>query len=169
MTDTHILVLGGGQIGRRLAEDLTDHPATGDVGFVDGSETAVETARSNGVTATHAPVTDTDSTAVETARDAEIVILTGDNDGMNLLLAQRLRLRDADIDLVVLVNDPRNRDAFDELDVDTICVAETTAAALDVRVSALTTAKENADSIGDSPTRGAVAEGSDRSTDRMVR
>ena len=169
MTGTHILVLGGGQIGRHLAEDLTDHPATGDVGFVDGNQTAVEAAGSNGVTATHAPVTDSGSTAVETARDAEIVIFTGDNDGVNLLLAQRLRLRDADIDLVVLVNDPRNRDAFDELDVDTVCVAETTAAALGVRISALTTAEGEANSIEGSPTQDAVAEGSDRSADRTVR
>lgn len=173
MTDIHVSVLGGGQTGRRLAEDLAAHSTAGDIRFVDDSEPAVERADANGVRATHTPVTDAESAVVEAATDAEIAVLVGDNDGMNLLLAQRLRLRDADLDLVVLVNDPRNREAFGALDVETVCVAQATVAALGVQISELTPMEGGPDAFDRECARAIDAEddrseNGDLTTDRTV-
>jgi len=53
----------------------------------------------------------------------EAAILAAPSDSANLLSAQRLRVASGDIDVVVRLNDPRNRAAFADLDVRTVCAA----------------------------------------------
>lgn len=59
-----------------------------------------------------------------------MVIVATESDGRNLLLAQQLRTRFDVGRLVVVVNDPRNRSAFDLSRVHVVCVATVLGAAV---------------------------------------
>jgi Trk K+ transport system NAD-binding subunit len=162
MIDAHVLVLGGGQVGCRLAEDLFKDGADGvTVGFLDGDETAVERAIGAGVRAAQAPVSDADSTVVAATARADRAFLASGSDSTNLLLAQRIRLSEADIETVVVINDPRNREAFEALGVETVCLAAILSEGVREQVSGGLTAAP-----GRSGGEGDARSAQDRSPDR---
>ena len=131
MIDSHILVLGGGQIGCRIAEDLlAEAPETRDVGFIDGSRTAVERATAAGIDAVCIPVDGSGSSVVEAASGVDVAILVTGSDSTNLLLSQRLRMQVPDATVVVVIDDPRNREVFETLGVEVVCTAKTVSAAV---------------------------------------
>jgi voltage-gated potassium channel Kch len=112
-----ILVVGGGQVGRRLAERLA---AGARVHHLDDDPAAVRD-----------PTEHEASLAVDLTRPAALaatgvgpndtaVVVTGD-DGRNLLVAQHLRRRVGVRKVVVVPTDPRNRVAFDIPGVSILC------------------------------------------------
>ncbi|RDI70095.1 NAD-binding protein [Halopelagius longus] len=118
---TQTLIVGGGHVGRLLARRMDERREA--VHFVDDSETAVRRARENGVPAREATLTSPRSLDDVGAGDAETAIAVSLEDSVNLLVAQLLRCRFDVPRIVVLVNDPRNHDAFDGLGVESVCAA----------------------------------------------
>lgn len=120
------LIVGGGHAGRVLAEMLATR--LDGVTYVDEDSRAVSLAGRIGLSAREVALTDPRALA-DVGPDAETAIAAADDDGVNLLLAQLLRTR-YDVDRVVLrMNDPRNRDAFADLDVEAVCASSVFAAA----------------------------------------
>jgi NhaP-type Na+/H+ or K+/H+ antiporter len=124
-----VIVVGGGKVGRALAERLEDRGEN--VVLVEEDVGIVEVARNEGHTVHHGDGTDTDvlrSAGAENART--IVAATGDDD-VNLLVAQLANSK-FDIETVLArVNQPNNVDAFEELGVRTISSVLATAQAID--------------------------------------
>jgi NhaP-type Na+/H+ or K+/H+ antiporter len=124
-----VLVVGGGKVGRALAERLEDRGEN--VVLVEEDVAVVEVGRNAGHAVHHGDGTDTDvlrSAGAENART--IVAATGDDDA-NLLVAQ-LASSKFDIETVLArVNQPDNVDAFEELGVRTISSVLATAQAID--------------------------------------
>ncbi|WP_380677991.1 NAD-binding protein [Salinigranum sp. GCM10025319] len=123
-----VVIVGGGQTGRRLAEQLA---ADRSVHHADESATAL--ARPRGYETSHVQdVTSTTAlTAIGVTADDVAIVLAG-RDSRTLLVTQLLRTTfDVERIYAVLV-DPRNRDAFDIPGVAVICgAAAVTDAVLD--------------------------------------
>ena len=130
-----VVIVGGGQIGRRLAERLVPDQS---VHHVDEVATAV--ASPSGYEASHAPDITT-ATALATAdvsADDVAVVLAG-RDSRTLLVTQLLRTRFGVERVCAVLNDPRNRDAFDIPGVTVVCGAGVVAdAVLDTTVDVAT-------------------------------
>lgn len=115
------LVLGGGATGLEVASELAARGRS--VTLVDEA-TTVGRARRAGVDA-HESALDTAKRAVD--RTAATVVVATGSDARNLLLAAAApRSFDAER-VVALVNDPRNRPAFDDAGVETVCVSRSVA------------------------------------------
>ena len=124
-----ILVIGGGRVGRSLAERLEDRGEN--VVIVEQDQQVVETARNAGFTAHHGDGTDTDVLRSAGIDNARIVVgATGDDD-VNLLVSQLARSKFDPETILARVNDPDNADAFEELGVRAISATLATAQAMD--------------------------------------
>lgn len=112
-----VVVVGGGQVGRRLAARLA---RDAQVHHLDDDEGAVRDPE--GYDASCAPDLTAPAALATTGADADhtAVVVTGD-DGRNLLVAQHLRGRLGVGHVVVVLSDPRNRPAFDIPGVSVIC------------------------------------------------
>ena len=125
-----VLVVGGGQVGRRLAARLARgarvHHLDDDAGAVRDPE-GYDASTASDLTAPAALA----ATGVDA--DYTAVVVTGD-DGRNLLVAQHLRGRLGVGHVVVVLSDPRNRPAFDIPGVAVICRGEVLADALPTAV-----------------------------------
>lgn len=121
-----VLIVGGGQTGRRVAEHLA---ADRSVHHVDDVATAV--ARSRGYEASHAP--DLSSTAALAATGVTAgdlaVVMTG-RDGLTLLVTQLLRTTFGVERIRAVLTDPRTKDAFDIPSVTVVCGASAVADAV---------------------------------------
>src|SRR5699024_8639515 len=124
-----IVIVGGGTVGRGLAERFATHDENPIL--VESDPDIARRARDDGHT-----VRVGDGTDREVLRDAGIdnaklvVVVTGDDD-TNLLAAQLARST-FDIDHVIArVNEPENTDAFDDLDVQAISPTLSTIWAID--------------------------------------
>jgi NhaP-type Na+/H+ or K+/H+ antiporter len=124
-----VIVVGGGKVGRVLAERLEDRGEN--VVLVEEDVEIVEIGRNAGHAVHHGDGTDTEvlrSAGAENART--IVAATGDDD-VNLLVAQLANSK-FDIETVLArVNQPNNVEAFEELGVRTISSVLATAQAID--------------------------------------
>jgi Trk K+ transport system NAD-binding subunit len=114
---TRVVIVGGGQVGRRLAEQLApDHP----VHHVDENSTAV--ARPRGYETSHvSDVTRTAALATTGVTAGDVAVVLAGGDSRTLLVTQLLRTT-FEVDRVYAVlTDPRNRDAFDIGGVRVVC------------------------------------------------
>lgn len=127
-TDGSAFVVGGGRVGQRVANELTEAGET--VTFVDRSpptdpppEQRVET------------VDTLDGAALDAVGfgDATAVLVLEPDDATNLLVAQLARSR-FDVDnVLVRVNDPERVPAFDDVAVETVEATEALVAAVTER------------------------------------
>ena len=124
-----VIVVGGGRVGRGLAERLEDRGEN--VVIVDEDEAAIETARNAGYGAHQGDGTDTSVLQAAGIENAKIVAAATADDDANLLVAQ-LANANYDVETVIArVNTPRNVDAFEDLGVRAISANDAIAHEMD--------------------------------------
>jgi len=124
-----VLVIGGGQVGRALADRLEDRGEN--VVLIENDEAQAQKARNEGHTVHIGDGTDTDVLRAAGAGNARIVAAATGDDDANLLVAQ-LASSKFDVDTIIArANNPDNVDAFEDLGVRTISSSFATAVALD--------------------------------------
>ncbi|MFB6171422.1 MAG: cation:proton antiporter [Haloarculaceae archaeon] len=124
-----VLVIGGGQVGRALAERLEDRGEN--VVIVEDDETQVELARNAGHTVHIGDGTDTDALRAAGAANARVVAAATGDDDVNLLVAQLASSKFDVEQILARVNNPGNVEAFEDLGVRAISSALATAQSLD--------------------------------------
>lgn len=123
------IIVGGGRVGRGLAERLEDRGEN--VVIVDSDQDAVETARNAGFSAHHGDGTDTSDLLSAGIENAKIVAAATANDDANLLIAQ-LANTNYDVETIIArVNTPGNVEAFEELGVRAISANDAIAHEMD--------------------------------------
>jgi NhaP-type Na+/H+ or K+/H+ antiporter len=127
-----IVIIGGGKVGRSLAERLEDRGEN--VVLVENDEENVEIARNAGFTVEAGDGTDTDVLGSAGAGNAKRVVAATGDDDVNLLVAQ---LADSKFDVeevIARANNPDNVEAFEDIGVRTIDSAMATAWAIDNQI-----------------------------------
>jgi NhaP-type Na+/H+ or K+/H+ antiporter len=113
-----VLVIGGGRVGRALAERLEDRGE--EVVVIDNNSQTVEKARKAGFTVKHGDGTDAEVLRAAGANNAKVIAPATGNDDVNLLVAQLAKSR-FDVETVIArVNEPANVDAFEDLDIEAV-------------------------------------------------
>jgi NhaP-type Na+/H+ or K+/H+ antiporter len=124
-----VLIIGGGKVGRMLAERLEDRAEN--VVMIEIDQNVVERARDAGFSARHGDGTDTEELRSAGAENAKIVVAATGDDDVNLLVSQLAESK-FDVDTIISrVNNPDNVDAFEELGVRAISASLATAWAID--------------------------------------
>jgi NhaP-type Na+/H+ or K+/H+ antiporter len=127
-----VIIVGGGQVGRALAERLEDRGENVVIVEQDGS--VVEQVRNAGYSVVIGDGTDTDMLREAGANNAKTVVAATSDDDANLLVAQ-LASANFDVENVIArVNNTSNVDAFEDLGVRTISAAMATAWAIDNQI-----------------------------------
>ncbi|NHN60320.1 cation:proton antiporter [Halorussus rarus] len=124
-----VIIIGGGKVGRSLAERLEDRGEN--VVIIERDQEMVQMARSENFTVHHGDGTDTEVLRSAGADNAKIVVAATGDDDANLLVAQ---LADSKFDaetIIARANNPDNVDAFEDLGVRTIDASSATAWAID--------------------------------------
>jgi Trk K+ transport system NAD-binding subunit len=124
-----VLVIGGGKVGRALAQRLESRGEN--VVLIENDIDIVETARNEGFAVHHGDGTDTEVLRSAGAEKAKVVVAATGDDDVNLLVSQLSSSKFASETILARVNNPANVDAFEELGVRTISTTLATAQALD--------------------------------------
>jgi NhaP-type Na+/H+ or K+/H+ antiporter len=144
-----VIIVGGGQVGRALADRLADRGEN--VVIVEEDEEMVEHARNAGFSVEWGDGTDTDVLRAAGAENAKIVVAATGDDDANLLVAQ-LAKASFDVEQVFArANNPDNVDAFEELGVRTISSSMAAAWAIDNQIErpGLANWMNDVDRVGD--------------------
>ncbi|WP_276258423.1 cation:proton antiporter [Haloglomus litoreum] len=124
-----VIVVGGGQVGRTLADRLEDRGEN--VVIVEVDEEMVEVARNQGHTVHIGDGTDTDVLRSAGADNCRILVAATGDDDANLLTAQLGKSKFNIETVMARANNPNNVEAFEDLGVRTISSAVATAQAMD--------------------------------------
>ncbi|MFB6284183.1 MAG: cation:proton antiporter [Halobacteria archaeon] len=123
------IVIGGGRVGRALAERLEERGE--EVLIIDEDEDTVEKLKADGYSARHGDGTSQEVLESVGAANAKVVAAATEEDDINLLASQ-LAKNTFDVDTVVArVNDPDNIDAFEDLDIEVISAGMSVAWSMD--------------------------------------
>ena len=124
-----VLIVGGGRVGRALAERLEDRGEN--VVIIEDNVATLEEVRDLGYTVHRGDGTDTEVLRAAGAENAKIVVAATGDDDANLLVAQ---LADSKFDVDTIIaraNNPDNVQAFEDIGVRTISSSLATAWAID--------------------------------------
>lgn len=124
-----VLIIGGGKVGRALAERLADRGEN--VVLIEQDQEVVQTARNMGFTVHHGDGADTSVLRSAGAANAKFVVAATGDDDVNLLVAQLANSKFDPESVLARANNPDNVEAFEELGVRTISSTIATAQALD--------------------------------------
>ncbi|AKU07924.1 MULTISPECIES: cation:proton antiporter domain-containing protein [Haloferax] len=124
-----VLIIGGGKVGRALAERLADRGEN--VVLIEEDQEVVQTARNMGFTVHHGDGADTSVLRSAGAANAKFVVAATGDDDVNLLVAQLANSKFEPESVLARANNPDNVEAFEELGVRTISSTIATAQALD--------------------------------------
>lgn len=111
--DPDVLVIGGQSACGVAVELAGDYEVT----LVTDDESVARTARTREIEARRVELTD-GSDLRRNAAGAEMAVVAAELDRVSLLVAQLLRVTCGVEEVVVRINDPENRDVFDDLDVE---------------------------------------------------
>ncbi|MFB6253547.1 MAG: TrkA family potassium uptake protein, partial [Halobacteriaceae archaeon] len=134
-----VLIIGGGKVGRSLAERLEDRGEN--VVILEEDREQLEIARNEGHAVRHADGTSTDDLRSAGAENAKIIVAATGDDDVNLLVSQLANSKFDTENIIARVNNPDNVDAFEELGVNTISSTLATAWAIDNAIERPTLAK----------------------------
>jgi len=122
------LIVGGDHVGGRLAIRLADVDT---VQYLDDDPVDATEA---GVVGREIDITDRRQLERVGLDDVETVVVASETDSVNLLVSQLIRTS-FDVDRVIVrINDPRNRSLFETTGVETVCVVDALARALEAAV-----------------------------------
>ncbi|MEZ3163134.1 cation:proton antiporter [Halorubrum sp. RMP-47] len=127
-----VIIVGGGQVGRALAERLEDRGEN--VVIVEEDEATVESLRNDGFAAVIGDGTDTEVLRKSGAENAKILVAASGDDDTNLLVAQLSKTNFGIEKILAKANNSDNVDAFEDLGVSTISAAMSAAWALDNQI-----------------------------------
>ncbi|WP_332897271.1 MULTISPECIES: cation:proton antiporter domain-containing protein [unclassified Haladaptatus] len=124
-----VIIVGGGKVGRALAERLVDRGEN--VVIIEQDSSVLQIARDAGYTVHNGDGTDTDVLRSAGADNAKTIVAATGDDDVNLLVSQLASSKFGIDRIMARANNPDNVDAFEELGVRTISSALATAYALD--------------------------------------
>ncbi|WP_348607113.1 cation:proton antiporter [Halobaculum rarum] len=124
-----VLIIGGGKVGRTLADRLEDRGEN--VVVIENDEEVVQVARNEGHAVHIGDGTDTDVLQSAGAENARIVVAATGDDDANLLVAQLAESKFSPETILARANNPNNVEAFEELGVTTVSSVLATAQAID--------------------------------------
>lgn len=124
-----VLIIGGGRVGKELAERLEDRGEN--VVILERDDGVAKERRSEGFTVRTSNGTDVEDLRAAGAESAKTVLAATGDDDTNLLVAQLVRAKFQTEDVIARVNKPENRDAFEELGVKAVSASTATAWAID--------------------------------------
>jgi trk system potassium uptake protein TrkA len=123
-----VVILGGGELGRTLAELL--HADYNSVTLLDEDPRVTERLSGHNLSAeTVDDIRDVSPLAGESLEFATVVVAT-EHDSANLLITHLIRKRVGGGRLIVRVNDSQNRSLFEDLEVEAISATNVVAYAL---------------------------------------
>lgn len=131
-----IHLIGGGTVGRRLADRLEYRGDT--VRIIERDEDRAQGLEREGYRVVHGDGTDTSVLDRAGLADAEIVVVATGDDDSNLLAAQLVRNRFDPGSVIVRVNRTENVEPFEELGLKTVARANATAKMLDSHIESPT-------------------------------
>jgi NhaP-type Na+/H+ or K+/H+ antiporter/Trk K+ transport system NAD-binding subunit len=124
-----VLVIGGGKVGRTLAERLENRGEN--VVLIENDMEIVERARDQGFTVHVGDGTDTEVLRAAGAGNAKVVVAATGDDDVNLLVSQLAASKFDPETIIARANNPDNVEAFEELGVRTISTTIATAQSMD--------------------------------------
>ena len=127
-----VIIVGGGQVGRALAERLEDRGEN--VVIIEEDEATVESLRNDGFAAVIGDGTDTEVLRKSGAENAKILVAATGDDDTNLFVAQLSKTNFGVEKILAKANNSDNVDAFEDLGVSTISAAMSAAWALDNQI-----------------------------------
>ena len=161
-----VIIVGGGKVGRALAERLEDRGEN--VVIIENDEDVVETARNDGYQTVMGDGTDTDVLREAGAGNAKTVVAATGDDDANLLVAQLSSSKFDVENIIARANNPDNVEAFEDLGVRTIDSGMATAWAIDNQIERPALAHWMTD-MGRQGDVQEIEVQNDRLTDRTVR